>query len=344
MQTPQEVFTLLDDSSQTTWTILPGSSLELRLLAQPTNLGVFSTALILGCSSTGINVRVELSIEGCADDMALLGLRPQPRRVLLNANAHLVGSGKRIQSFKGAEDVSSRKTRRIAGSSMLESQQISDPSTPTSYVIGQHTHAPGSVELGTPGLTPPGPGAPAAELNAAFMAAEQAASADHRAVVPELGKIGSGSSSRTADTQPGSSLSWVEKQEAPFTAWLNSVLVPPGLDPTGEGLRALSSRRMTARVRGLLWGLYSQDAELRGTMKKVEQRIEEGKIRIKEEVRGGWQHGEGVAGVWVCAWPQLRWGWGQHQKERNCAGQVGSTDGVHSIMHLCTTCAAGAFF
>lgn len=65
------------------------------------------------------------------------------------------------------------------------------------------------------------------------------------------------------------SFRWMDKQEAAFRAWLNTVLAPAPADVDGssEGNstashRGLASRRLTARLRGLLWQLYSQDQEL----------------------------------------------------------------------------------
>ncbi len=61
----------------------------------------------------------------------------------------------------------------------------------------------------------------------------------------------------------------MDKQEAAFQAWLNTVLAPAPVDVDGGseggdagGHRGLASRRLTARLRGLLWQLYSQDQEL----------------------------------------------------------------------------------
>ena len=61
----------------------------------------------------------------------------------------------------------------------------------------------------------------------------------------------------------------MDKQEAAFKAWLTAVLVPPPVDADGSseggaaaGHCGLASRRLTARLRGLLWQLYSQDQEL----------------------------------------------------------------------------------
>jgi abnormal spindle-like microcephaly-associated protein len=61
----------------------------------------------------------------------------------------------------------------------------------------------------------------------------------------------------------------MDKQEAAFKAWLNAALVPAGADggssSSSEGPPApggLASRRLVARLRGLLWQLYSQDQEM----------------------------------------------------------------------------------
>ena len=126
--------------------------------------------------------------------------------------------------------------------------------------------------------------------------------------------------------------SWMDKQEAAFKGWLNAVLVPAAAEggESDEGaaaqLHALASRRLVARLRGLLWQLYSQDAELirlggkcvsgvacgleldlhaschpppihqcrlpacaayppaRSVMLKVEQRINSGQMRMRDEV------------------------------------------------------------
>ncbi len=47
---------------------------------------------------------------------------------------------------------------------------------------------------------------------------------------------------------------------------------------------ALAGRRVTARMRGLLWHLYSRDAELATAMMRVEGRIDSGHLRIRDEV------------------------------------------------------------
>lgn len=75
----------------------------------------------------------------------------------------------------------------------------------------------------------------------------------------------------------------MQKQEAALQVWLNSMLAPVKADVLAHE-QALAGRRLTARVRGLLWRLYSQDAGLVATMIRVEARVESGKFRLKEEV------------------------------------------------------------
>lgn len=77
---------------------------------------------------------------------------------------------------------------------------------------------------------------------------------------------------------------WVEKQEAAFTAWLNSVLVPASSAEEGAASQALAARRLAAKVRGLLWHLYSADSDVISTMLKVEKHIDAGQLRLKDEV------------------------------------------------------------
>lgn len=77
---------------------------------------------------------------------------------------------------------------------------------------------------------------------------------------------------------------WMEKQEAAFAAWLNSVLVPASSAEEGAASQALAARRLTAKVRGLLWHLYSADSDVISTMLKVEKHIDAGQLRLKDEV------------------------------------------------------------
>ena len=77
---------------------------------------------------------------------------------------------------------------------------------------------------------------------------------------------------------------WIEKQEAAFSAWLNGVLVPAKASEEGPASQALAARRLAAKVRGLLWHLYSADADVIASMLKVEKHIDAGQLRLKDEV------------------------------------------------------------
>ena len=62
------------------------------------------------------------------------------------------------------------------------------------------------------------------------------------------------------------------------------MLVPAKAAEEGPVGQALASRRLAAKVRGLLWHLYSTDDELISTMLKVEKHIDAGQLRLKNEV------------------------------------------------------------
>ncbi|KAA6419435.1 MAG: abnormal spindle-like microcephaly-associated protein [Trebouxia sp. A1-2] len=76
---------------------------------------------------------------------------------------------------------------------------------------------------------------------------------------------------------------WIEKQEGAFLAWLNSVLVPAKATEEGPAGQALAARRLAAKVRGLLWHLYSADTDVIASMLKVEKHIDAGQLRLKDE-------------------------------------------------------------
>ena len=84
----------------------------------------------------------------------------------------------------------------------------------------------------------------------------------------------------------------MDKQETAFKAWLNTILLPATSDQDGDGGQAaLASRRLTAKMRGLLWRIYQRDEQFRDVMLRVEQRVEGGHLRIRDEVGGqrlGW--------------------------------------------------------
>jgi hypothetical protein len=75
----------------------------------------------------------------------------------------------------------------------------------------------------------------------------------------------------------------MEKQEKAFKAWANSVLEP--LDGHLLNADSLADKRMAARVRALLWKLYSEDEGVISVMVRLEQRIDGGHLRLKNEVR-----------------------------------------------------------
>ena len=74
----------------------------------------------------------------------------------------------------------------------------------------------------------------------------------------------------------------MEPQERAFTAWLNNVLDPPGDDATRG---SMAVQRSTARVRGLLYRLYSQDEGVIATMARLEQHIDDGFLCMRDPVR-----------------------------------------------------------
>lgn len=80
----------------------------------------------------------------------------------------------------------------------------------------------------------------------------------------------------------------MEKQEKAFTAWLNHLLTPqPLLDAAPEdgcGDPGLAARRLEARTRGLIWHLYCTDPSVINVMTLLEQRIDKGFLRLKDEV------------------------------------------------------------
>ena len=81
---------------------------------------------------------------------------------------------------------------------------------------------------------------------------------------------------------------WLEKQERAFTAWLNHALSPEAAagDGAGGGCQegGLAGGRLAARVRGLIWRLYCGDAQIIDIVTRLEARIDEGFLRLKDEV------------------------------------------------------------
>ena len=89
---------------------------------------------------------------------------------------------------------------------------------------------------------------------------------------------------------------WLEKQELAHTAWLNALLVPGA---SAQGLErnlgasaacwddetGVSDARAVAKVRGLLWRMYSRDSIMCKALTTVEERINNGTLRLLSEVR-----------------------------------------------------------
>lgn len=74
-----------------------------------------------------------------------------------------------------------------------------------------------------------------------------------------------------------------------FKAWLNTILLPAAADSAEVGQHALASRRLTAKVRGLLWRIYQRDEQFRDVMLRVEQRVLGGQLKMRDEVGSqGW--------------------------------------------------------
>ena len=74
----------------------------------------------------------------------------------------------------------------------------------------------------------------------------------------------------------------MDKQEKAFTIWANSLLQPD--DEQVVTATDLASKRLGARVRALLWRLYSEDEGVITVMLRLEQRINEGLLRTRNEV------------------------------------------------------------
>lgn len=80
---------------------------------------------------------------------------------------------------------------------------------------------------------------------------------------------------------------WLEKQEKAFRIWLNALLAPQTPAPEDEG--GLAAKRLFARVRGQIWHMYCSDPGVIGVMMHLEKRVDEGFLRMKDEVRWSWQ-------------------------------------------------------
>ena len=147
-----------------------------------------------------------------------------------------------------------------------------DPSTPVQPRTMQLTQAPGSIEAATPGRTPLATprqqqqlaqrGSPGLHRLGGGAAAAPTSRQRPASPVPPGPAGGSAGSSPGPKTFTGVHTAWMDKQERAFKEWLNTTLLPVAADPADVAHAALSSRRLAARVRGLLWRIYSRDSEL----------------------------------------------------------------------------------
>ena len=93
----------------------------------------------------------------------------------------------------------------------------------------------------------------------------------------------------------------MDKQETAFTVWANSILQP---DEEQVVLASdLASKRLGARVRALLWRLYSDNEGVITVMLRLEQRINEGLLRTRNEVGAPWEWKVSIA-LSLRSWPQ----------------------------------------
>jgi hypothetical protein len=81
----------------------------------------------------------------------------------------------------------------------------------------------------------------------------------------------------------------MQKQDRAFTGWLNHMLRPYTPDylraaMEDESSAALTDLRLLARAQGLLLSFYRSSESLRDVMLRVEARIDEGRLQMRDEV------------------------------------------------------------
>ncbi|KAI8475158.1 MAG: hypothetical protein J3K34DRAFT_517600 [Monoraphidium minutum] len=127
------------------------------------------------------------------------------------------------------------------------------------------------------------------------------------------GSVAGGSSSRGGRSSPGGSAGppgsstskkarktfsyfhtelWMQKQDKAFTSWLNHLLAPGAQDGAPAGAAgaagddgaagALNDRRLAACMQGALVTCYRRDEGLRDAMMRVEARVDQGQLRLKD--------------------------------------------------------------
>lgn len=75
----------------------------------------------------------------------------------------------------------------------------------------------------------------------------------------------------------------MQKQERSFTSWLNSLLSPSSATEVGADA-SLQAKRVAAQMKGRVWHLYTENSDVATVMLKLEQRIDSGLLRFKDEV------------------------------------------------------------
>lgn len=126
------------------------------------------------------------------------------------------------------------------------------PATPESSIMARIFEAPGSVEASGSGASPM-----------------------HTSRIPAASAL-------TLSAGISEDLSPIDRQQAALQAWMNSVLCPPGVD--GGSVEGSAARRLAARMRGRLWGVYRNDSALRQAMVTIEQRLESGSLQPQRAV------------------------------------------------------------
>jgi len=79
----------------------------------------------------------------------------------------------------------------------------------------------------------------------------------------------------------------MQKQDKAFSSWLNFLLAPGSHDACPDGddpaAAALTNRRLAARIQGALVACYRRDEDLRDVMMRVEARVDQGQLRLRDE-------------------------------------------------------------
>ena len=99
----------------------------------------------------------------------------------------------------------------------------------------------------------------------------------------------SASSASLASSASAPAPSWVARQERAHLAWLNDVIAPEsrGVDEKyGLVARSVALRNAHLSVRERLWALYSDDAELRDVVLRVEAHVDAGGLRLRAPADG----------------------------------------------------------